>query len=72
MWAAGAAPSLPGKGVLKKVYAAWRGMAPTAMIWLTYSPDFAQWKCGVFPGSTMTDPSGKMALKTIESSVSAF
>ncbi|SRR6266550_1891195 len=24
-------------------YAAWRGIAPTAKIWLTYSPDFAQW-----------------------------
>ena len=27
-----------------------------AVIWLTYSPDLAQWKCGCPPGSTITLP----------------
>jgi len=25
-----------------------------AVTWVTYSPDFAQWKCQVSPGITMT------------------
>ena len=29
-----------------------------AVTWVTYSPDFAQWKCQVSPGRTMTLPGG--------------
>src|SRR3977135_2221995 len=31
---------------------------PMAVTWVTYSPDFAQWKWGVPPGRTMTAPGG--------------
>jgi hypothetical protein len=31
---------------------------PMAVTWVTYSPDFAQWKWDVFPGRTMTLPGG--------------
>jgi hypothetical protein len=29
-----------------------------AVTWVTYSPDFAQWKWDVLPGRTMTLPGG--------------
>ena len=29
-----------------------------AVTWAMYSPDFAQWKCQVSPGRTMTLPGG--------------
>ena len=35
-----------------------RPRGPIAETWVTYSPDFAQWKCHVSPGSTMTLPGG--------------
>ena len=31
---------------------------PIAITCVTYSPDFAQWKCQVSPGKTMTLPGG--------------
>ena len=31
---------------------------PMAVTWVTYSPDFAQWKWDVLPGRTMTLPGG--------------
>src|SRR6516225_7577886 len=31
-----------------------RPKGPMADTWVMYSPDFAQWKCQVSPGSTMT------------------
>ena len=31
---------------------------PTPVIWVMYSPDFAQWKCQVSPGRTTTAPGG--------------
>ncbi len=31
---------------------------PIAVICVTYSPDFAQWKCGVLPGRMITAPGG--------------
>jgi hypothetical protein len=35
-----------------------RPSGPIAVTWVTYSPDRAQWKCGVPPGRTMTAPGG--------------
>src|SRR6266568_3818266 len=35
-----------------------RPSGPMAVTWVTYSPDFAQWKWDVLPGRTMTLPAG--------------
>ena len=35
-----------------------RPNGPMAVICITYSPDFAQWKCHVSPGRTITQPGG--------------
>src|SRR2546430_4876393 len=35
-----------------------RPRGPMAVTWVTYSPDFAQWKWDVLPGRTMTLPGG--------------
>src|SRR5438034_10957938 len=35
-----------------------RPSGPMAVTWVTYSPDFAQWKWDVLPGRTMTLPGG--------------
>src|SRR5580704_11954934 len=35
-----------------------RPNGPMAVTWVTYSPDFAQWKCQVSPGRTTTLPGG--------------
>ena len=35
-----------------------RLIGPNAVTWVMYSPDFAQWKCGVPPGRAMTAPGG--------------
>src|ERR1700733_689826 len=35
-----------------------RPSGPIAVTCVTYSPDFAQWKCQVSPGRTMTLPGG--------------
>src|SRR2546429_1196959 len=35
-----------------------RPNGPMAVTWVTYSPDFAQWKWDVLPGRTMTLPGG--------------
>ena len=35
-----------------------RPSGPMAVTWVTYSPDFAQWKWDVLPGRTITLPGG--------------
>jgi len=35
-----------------------RPSGPMAVTWVTYSPDFAQWKCQVSPGRIITLPGG--------------